>query len=285
MSRGTAAFLDTSIQIARVVHSPETKKRIAARVEGFDFSITSDVVRQEFKRRLLKEAQYLLNQLDKRQSYVKVLRHVIDVLPPQQGRKRNICLELLGTILEDASDEELTERSRRYLRTLLRVGLGDFDATVDHVVRDAECACAKYPVEERVAYKRYEFGPDKCSRTGDTCGIMRFITSRRDDVERILATLRQIPNDEKSDELRRGEEFLEAVLADPSTAKSMEPCLYVGDILIALESAGVPTFYTLNGKESQHLCRALGQNLIVRPKNPKHEDVFCLHAAPEWPGF
>jgi len=98
MSRGTAVFLDTSIQIARVVHSPETKERVAACVNGFEQSVTSDVVRQEFKRRLLKEAQYLLNQLNKRQSYAKVLRHITDVLPPQQGRKRNICLELLETI-------------------------------------------------------------------------------------------------------------------------------------------------------------------------------------------
>jgi hypothetical protein len=80
-----------------------TGRRESSEINGFDLSVTSDVVRQDFKRRLLKEVQYLLNQLNKRQSYAKVLRHVTDVLPPQQGRKRNICLELLETILRARS--------------------------------------------------------------------------------------------------------------------------------------------------------------------------------------
>jgi hypothetical protein len=33
----------------------------------------------------------------------------------------------------------------------------------------------------------------------------------------------------------------------------MDPCLTVGDLLIALESEKIPVFYTINAKESQYL--------------------------------
>jgi hypothetical protein len=46
-------FVDTSIQIARITHSPETKRRICARLEQHGEVVTSLVVKQEFKRRLL----------------------------------------------------------------------------------------------------------------------------------------------------------------------------------------------------------------------------------------
>ena len=55
-----------------------------------------------------------------------------------------------------------------------------------------------------------------------------------------------------------------------------EPCLSIGDLLIALESSNFSTFYTMNGKESQHLCPSLKQNFIVRPRNPEKEDIECL---------
>src|ERR1700694_4768289 len=113
-------FLDTSIAIARVVHSPEMKQRIADRISKYQASVISLIVRQEFKRRLLKEAQYLLRQLNEKRSYSKVRWHVIDVLGPWQNRRRNICLEMLESIYRTASDKELTERAIRILRVLLR---------------------------------------------------------------------------------------------------------------------------------------------------------------------
>ncbi|MGH9855164.1 MAG: hypothetical protein ACREBD_35475, partial [Blastocatellia bacterium] len=108
-------FLDTSIQIARWIREREMKDRIAGRIKQYDSSATSLVVRQEFKRRLLKEARYLLNQLNHKGSLKKVQRHIVSILPPQQQRKRNICLEMLTVLFEKADDAERTERAKRYL--------------------------------------------------------------------------------------------------------------------------------------------------------------------------
>jgi hypothetical protein len=275
-----AMFLDTSIVIARAVHSPEMKARINERLKAYNTLVSSLIVKQEFKRRMLKEAQYLLKQLNDKGSYGRVLRHVTDVLPPQQARKRTICLQMLVTIFEGATDEELTERAQRYLRQLMRVGLSDFINSVDHIVWQSGCACSNYPVAEEVPYKRYNLGPEKCSRVASHCGITAFLSDERlPQMKAILDYLKAMPLAEKSSEIQGTEAFLEIALANPEKVSLSNPCLTVGDLLIALESAGIGFFYTLNREESQHFCLVLKQSLIVRPKNPKHEDV--IYARPE----
>lgn len=270
--RTDVLFLDTSIQIARQVHAPEMKSRIQARLATFALTASSDVAKQEFKRRLLKEAQYLLNQFEKRKSYAEVQRWVSDVLPPQQHRKRKICLQMLQTVFENADDSELTERSKRYLRTLLKTGLAAFDASVDQIVHDSGCACARYPVTEEKRYVRYSFGPEECSDTEGACEIAKFMDGRKDVLQQILTYLEAVAEVDKSDEIKRAEAAIRRVLVNPQAAYTSSACLMLGDLVIALESIGFLAFYTINEKESRHLCRALKQNLIVRPVNYESDD-------------
>jgi hypothetical protein len=284
-TNGDTIFIDTSIAIARTVHSSATKLRITERLGQHEIVVSSLVAKQEFKRRLLKEAQYLLNLINQKRSLVSVLRHVVDVLPPQWARKRNICLEMLTKVFERASDKELTERARRYLRQLLRAGLADFTNSVHNVVWQSGCACSYYPVTEVIAYKRYDFGPIKCSRVSNRCGIDEFFELQRDTAELILAKLSGLAGRTKSAEILKIEASIKRVLSDTDSIHSIDPCLTVGDLIIALESVNVGFFYTLNGKESQHLCRILNQSLIVRPKNPEHEDIICLNADTTWREF
>lgn len=290
MAKGSAIFLDTSVQIARMFHTPQKRRKIGERIKNYDISVTSLVVRQEFKRRVLREAQYLLNQLQKYDSFDDVFSHVLNVLPAQSGRKRtialNICLAMLPEVYPDSDDREKAERAKRLLRTLLRTGLTEFDGSVDHVVRDSGCACSKYPIREIKAYRRYDFGPDRCSGTdSSSCGIVDFLVSRQRETQQILGHLRELPPENKSKELQSAELFIEKVLEDPALATRLDPCSRVGDLLIALESVGIPFFYTLNSKESQHLCRALGQSLVFRPNDPEKDDVVCDASDTEWPEF
>jgi len=280
-------FLDTSIAIARVVHSAETKKRIEERISKYESSVFSLVVRQEFKRRLLKEAQYLLRQLKEKKSYLRVLRHVSDVLGPWHARKRNICLEALILVHEGeggkpVDDSELTERAKRTLRSLLRGGLKDLASSNTYEVLASQCACAQYPVVEKLKYERYEFGPEQCSKTGGRCGIADFLVDHKKSLNAILTHLKSITK--KSSELEQIQGFIENVLANPGNADSYDPCLKVGDLIIALESSGIEAFYTLNRKESLHLSRLLSQDLIIRPKNPTNDDeIFLSKSSHHWP--
>jgi hypothetical protein len=94
-----------------------------------------------------------------------------------------------------------------------------------------------------------------------------------------------LPLPEKTKELAQAETFIRAVLESPSEALRMNPCYKVGDLIIAFESIGIPVFYTFNGKESQHLCRDLGQDLMVGHPNPDREEIECPRTTAEWPRF
>jgi hypothetical protein len=185
----------------------------------------------------------------------------------------------------NGSTTEYTERVKRTLRVLLLTGLRQFDAGVDRLVSDTECACATYPVKETKPYRRYDFGPTECSKTGGICGIADFLRARRVDAGKILERLQELSDQRKSLELQRIQQFLERVLADPPAAPDLNPCLTVGDLLIALESVGVGTFYTMNSKESQHLCRALNQDLVVRSNDAEKDDRMHLNSDVSWPQY
>jgi hypothetical protein len=278
-------FLDTSIQIARQVHGPRTKAAIYQRLAQHSKHITSLVVRQEFKRRLLKEAAYLLSLLHHYGSFDEVDQRVIRLFGPWHQRKRTICLQTLRQIHE-STDAERTKRLRLYLRSLLVLGLRRFDQSVDEVRKDTGCACAQQHVVEKVQLRRYEFGTDKCSQTkAGACGIQKFLASRPELTSKFSQYLRAVPTDKKSAEILKAEKFLTKVIDDPARASKEDPCLTVGDLLIALESAGISHFLTLNSAESQHLCRVLGQTLIVHPVDPAKTEVICHAHDEHWPEF
>lgn len=282
-----AIFLDTSIQIARLVHGPKTKAGIQQRLARHRSEVTSLVVRQEFKRRLLKEAEYLLRLLHRYQSFDEVHQHVIRLFGswPGRTRKRTICLQTLAQI-HGGNDADRTERFQYYLRSLLVNGLKQFDRKADNLLKDSGCACAKIDVVEKQALRRYELGLEHCSRTkAGACGIVSFLASVQTNCQTIYARLQAIAPEKKSAEIKNAEHFLEGLARAPSQAQREDPCLKVGDLVIALEAAGICNFYTLNSRESQYLCRALGQTLIVRPIDPTKDEIVCDKDAAEWPTF
>ncbi|MGH7222350.1 MAG: hypothetical protein ACRELF_03915 [Gemmataceae bacterium] len=286
-SKEDSVFLDPSIQIARLVHGPQTKAGIRHRLAQHERVFTSLVVRQEFKRRLLKEAEYLLRLLHRFKSFDEVHQHVIRLFGPWPStvRKRTICLQTLSQV-HGGTDAERTDRLQLYLRSLLVTGLKQFDRKFGEVVKDAACACACVDVVEKQPLRRYDLGPEHCSRTKPgACGIVQFLTSRKRNWQAILTQLKSIPDAKKSTEIKNAERFLERLVESPNNASDDDPCLTVGDLVIALESVGIPIFYTLNSKESQHLCRALDQTLIVRPIDPTKAEVNCLKDEPNWPSF
>jgi hypothetical protein len=270
----SAVFVDTSVQIARVIGSPELKEWIERRLGRYARVVSGLVVRQEFKRRLLKEAKYLLEKLDETKTVVRLRRHLIDHLPRQLERKRNICLTLLQTIDEQDNEGDHADRLRSFLHALLRDGMDEeFDSRVNEVVHDSGCACAVRRVQRTGPNRdRYEFGTDQCSKSDEPCGVVAFLVGHRELTRAILGRLQELTGDAKTSELANAERFLLRVLEEPSGAERLDPCLKVGDLLIALESVGVPHFYTLNRRESEHLCPVLGQVLIVRPKNDAYDD-------------
>ena len=94
-----------------------------------------------------------------------------------------------------------------------------------------------------------------------------------------------IPSEKKSTEIQLAEKFLANIASDPAKAVNEDPCLTVGDLLIAMESEGISHFFTLNSTESQHFCRVLGQTMIIRPVVPDKAEIVCHAEDENWPEF
>lgn len=276
-------FVDTSIQIARKAHRPEIKASIAARLAQHKDVRSGLVVRQEFKRRLLKEAAYLLRQLEERNSYEKVRRHV-QGLQPQLLRKMKIGLDLLATVDEADDDDDRSDRMRLMLRDLIANGVKVSEAHLSFVNMASGCACAKQPIIERKPF-HYDFGSDKCSKYGDRCGVQGFLESNRPLLALIHKTIAELPSegpDRRTGELARAMEFIGAFLNNPASVSERNPCLEVGDLLIALETVGSATMYTMNLAESRHLARILGQSLVFRHPNSDRAECQWAAGSSEW---
>lgn len=265
MPKGTAVFLDTSIMIAWFVHARQTKARINEEIAKYNILVTGEIVKQEFKRRLLMEARYLLNKLDQMQSLEDVRRFVEGVLPVQRSRKQSICLALLSTIDETAGDREKTRFARSMLRNLLVCGLDDFESRVDSVVTSAGCVASRSGL--RPKRSDWDFGPDRCSKAKTACPIGVFVSERANKVSAIKKEIAAASSEIKTDELLRIEGFIEKFKTRLHAAHEADPCLTLGDFLIALESADFRFFYTMNFQESAVLCSALEQNPVVLPVN------------------
>ncbi len=282
MPTGTAIFTDTSIHIARLLREPEMKKIIEERLAQYDLVVASSVVLQEFKRRVLPDAIYLINQLNNKGSYQKVKRHVTHVLPDAMKRKRQICLGMLEKIFEsvdNANDSELTERAKRYLHTLIKHGSTYLKNKLGHIIQGTDCYLSKIPIKVKVPYKKYEQAEKKCSQVCHLCPITDFLKENATLCNKILKYLSKLQN--KTKELGNTLDFLQVFVDNPDSIHEKNPCYSVGDLLISLESNKIPDFYTMNFKESKFFCDILDQNLIVLPHNPDKKDrIFSKQSKP-----
>lgn len=258
----TAVFLDTTIQIARLVGSPSFKKAIKQQLSCVDLAVTSLVVKQEWKRRLLTDARYVLNTLrNNRLRFGDTLRHINRKISgnPHNRRKLSICLDLLATAT-DRSEKEVGEHLENLLIMLLEDGAALFELNL-HIIEDSGCGCARRDVvlsEDG----RYDIGPRKCTTSPTLCGVTDFLKAKHREIS-IIADYLNGTTDDKSREITDAEEFIKEWKRGAVNPCDKTPCLNYGDLAIALESSGIPIFYTTNEKESKHYCSALGQSLVV----------------------
>ena len=279
-------FVDSSIQVARTTREPSMRARISTWLARYKLKVTGSVALQEFKRRVLRDLAYLLTKLDQTGSYQRTLDYVTSVLPSQHQRKKQICLPVLHQLIQPpATDEELTERLRLYLRSLIVNGEKHFVEGLDSVVEGIGCYWARRPIREKKRYKEYDFGEIKCSKTKNLCQVKNALQGKITECRDLLDFLNGLPASRMTKELESAREFLDRVLNKNgiATVNSEEPCLKVGDLLLALESKAIPNFYTMNYRESQAYCDLHGQELAIRPNDPRQNETVYSQGAKPWP--
>ena len=152
--------------------------------------------------------------------------------------------------------------------------MDEFDDSVDAVITDSGCSCGKQSVKEIEAYKKYELGSSSCKEFKAQCGICQFLAGKLEATRSIKACLETVPAAEMTDELKAIESAITQISSGSAEIEEMDLCKTVGDLLIALESSQIPSFYTQNVRESRHLCRALKQTMIYRDNHPDNDDAI-----------
>jgi hypothetical protein len=155
------------------------------------------------------------------------------------------------------------------------------EAQVSRVNEKSQCWCAQQPVLEKRQFTSYHFGTDHCSNSKGKCGINAFLGEHRVELKMLRDKLNLLDATSKTAELRNAETFLNAFLSGQNV-EAMNPCLTVGDLLIAMESAECKTMYTMNLKESRYLAKFLDQSLLYRPPNDANPEVHCPRENPGW---
>jgi hypothetical protein len=285
MQLRAAVFVDTSIHIARTLRDPAMKERIESWLARYSLRISGSIAKVEFRNRVLRDLDYLLIKLNQTKSYAATLRYVHEVLPRQMERKRRICVFALHQVLPadtPRSDAELTERARRYCRLLLAYGETALSTSVDRFKTGVACRQATESVQERRPYKSYVFPHRDCARS--PCGIGNALAQEADLCRRLLAALRLVPHEQLTTELVRSRDFLERVVEHGGVdIEAANPCTSVGDLLLAIESAGIGDFYTMNWRESRFFCAVLDQDVAVRPNNPAEPEREYRRNERPWP--
>jgi len=283
-SRPHAVFLDTSIQVARKIRETPMRQRISAWIRGYALNVSSGVVLQEFKNRVLRDAAYVLTKLRQTGSYAATLDFITNVLPRAQQRKMRICLPMLHRLLPGATDAELTERARLYFRTLLVYGEAEFAREIDSLLNSVDCYWAKTPIREKRPYTSYDFGSKYCDKTNGLCRIGEALKAKEAGCRALLAFLDALPGNRFTPELQRARDALRRIIAaDFLGVQAENLCSTAGDLLIALESDGIPEMYTMNYRESQAFCDFFNQSVAVRPNDPSAEEVRYDAATKPWP--
>jgi hypothetical protein len=171
------------------------------------------------------------------------------------------------------------------LRSLIVNGEKNFVEDLDSVVGGIDCYWARYPIREKKRYKDYDFGEIKCSKTRNLCQVKSALQGKITECRNILTFLNSLPASRMTKELESARDFLDRILNQNGIANvhSEEPCLRVGDLLIALESCGFPNFYTMNYRESQAYCDLHGQELAIRPNDPGQDERVYSQGSKPWP--
>jgi len=118
-----------------------------------------------------------------------------------------ICVPLLHQVLLGASDEELTERARRYFHFLLLNGERQFLQGLDSILPGVNCFWARAPIAEKTRYKRYQMGDTRCSKTKKQCDIGRELTRVLPICRELHEFLVALPADRLTTELKNAREF------------------------------------------------------------------------------
>lgn len=249
MSNLTRVFLDTTIQIERVVGMRVRQAKIAQDLAGVQ-TITSSYVLGEYLRTLVQDAIVLYNLIQTTEQLYDVETKMAQML---NKRSASRCL-LLWASLHRAG---VYERNRivRTLQNFIEYNLVDsFMLGIDQLLDTTACGLARERPQLRGDIYQLRA---QCTRQVKECGLTAWLQEHRSAVHLLADGL----HNHNEPALARMGELCRGILAEPDLARGRNCTWYLGDLVIALELPTDALLYTTNRRHFEPLCRLLGKQL------------------------
>ena len=258
MSDALSLFLDTTIQIERVVGSRARQAELRKELAGYQL-VTSTYILGEYLRTLVKDATQLYH-------LVLSHEHLDDVMTAmaQHPNKREAGRMLLlwanvqregvygrGHILDMLENYINVTLVNRFL-----AGIGDLlDMTECGLAKERPTAIGYHPVERR--HERYYLRA-QCTRRIKECVLAERLAVWRSELQAVADGLRNPPDSA----LARMGTLATRLLDEPDLVRGRTCTWSLGDLVIALELPAEMPLYTTNHRHFEPLCALLGKRLF-----------------------
>jgi len=254
-------FLETTIQIERVVGFPERKESIKNRISRKCLR-TSTLVLREFKERLLHKSILLLELV------LRYERHAdVETAISQMFSDTKILLQLWAQIQRETSGDGVYDRALviRTLKSYIEGGLEKRFRNPSIEVSD-DTGCEIAGEEVRVEHGFYVLNV-YCNRSRVNCNLPTFIKNHG---EAFLAIQRRIPKAKIKAEIDELSKIVVVYQAaqnrnDFNIVKGQRNCNALSDATITLE-AGDAIIYTTD-KDFEYICPVCNRKFIREKSN------------------
>ncbi|MBC8447500.1 MAG: hypothetical protein H8D78_07100 [Chloroflexi bacterium] len=244
-----ALFLDSTIQIERVVGSRARQAELHHQLAGFKL-ITSTYVLGEYLRTLARDVT-LLHTLTLEHEHLDDVMTAIARQHSQRVSKR--ALLLWANVYREGrfSRQDILEKLDDYITFQL---VSRFMNSIDELLDTTACGLAR---ERPQQLGELHYLRSQCTRRVEECDLSERLRSWRPELRLVADGLY-----EHSDRALARMGDLAAQLVDaPDLARGRNCTWYLGDLIIALEIPSDAALYTTNRRHFGPLCTLLGKHL------------------------
>lgn len=271
--------LDTTLQIHRLVTPPNDAvhsefNAIAKEAESVEASTYS---KKEFAFSLIKDCCTMLARVTRTKSLSDAWQFIDrygSLKKRFRGRMLSVCwkFQISETIKGEWVNYDPATRDRilagqfaQFLRLYIPIFWESFENGLNLPLQDrTKCPFAyRGPVDNG---KTFDLTTKRKCNPSSNCALPNLITGEHDRALKLLASLRALQDQDRTEELRKIEDVLESFFEKREKAMCYEMCNQgIGDLIIALETHPDRTLVTTNAKESNIISPAISQQYIVLP--------------------
>jgi hypothetical protein len=245
-------FLDTSIQIARILPSPMPATTIEARLANPSIApLTSAYIWMEYQRTVVADYAHVYNVMGRYTDWSDLFTHILDGSHGFRPRSAVRCVQIIGQIYS-ASQHDY-EVARYQIGSQIAHGLRR--RFWHHVTPVSDAIVCDLVTKGVVRQQDQNYAvAASCRKEHAACHLPAFLTYHQPRLQTLLDYLIAHPHNVK--EQPRLERLLQAVIREPRLALGQASCWPLGDVIIALQVPAGAALWTLD-KDFAPLAQAL----------------------------